>query len=110
MNPNPQQFDPEYVFPRDYAAFSHNIDLDLPTNCPSLETIQQYVKDNPTMVTCIGSHRKHIDRSFQLIMVPRNEIQESPEYCGILLQFLVPMPDKEKKEISRALVEAYDQL
>ena len=109
LNPKPTQINPGYVFPTDLYSYAYHNDSD--EELLPLAKLQEIAAEAETPITCIGSHREGEERTIQLIALPQS--MATPDLLQrelILVRFLVPVSEEEKKNIMGDLTDAYFEL
>ena len=110
LNPDPVEYDPDYLLPRDQYVLTHHVDLDGPA--PQLEELLQLVQQYKTPMICIGSHTPQSDRTLQLICLPPDYMPagQLPARMHLIVQYLIPLTESEREEIVNTLLQAYSQV
>ena len=106
LNPNPTQFKPGYIFPTDLYLYTYPNDRE--EELLPLEKLLELTEVAEVPIVCIGSHREEEDRTIQLISLPQSMATDDlrPQEL-ILVRFLVPVSEEEKKSIMDDLKENY---
>lgn len=107
INPNPQQYDREYLFPRDLYLLSYHVESN--EEMPSLRDVVDVLHHAQTACICIGSHKPELDRTIQILCLSKSMNPEDaiPGRVLLTIQFLVKISKSEKGEIINKLLDAY---
>lgn len=106
INPQPTQFTPGYVFPKDLYKYTYHVESG--EEMLPLEKLQTIAVEADSPIYCIGSHLEKVDRTLQLISLPQSMVTaELPPKALIAVRFLVPVTDNEKERILENLENAY---
>lgn len=109
LNPNPTQFKPGYVFPAD--LYLYILQNDGEKELLPLDELLEIAEAAEVPIVCIGSHREEEDRTIQLISLPQSMATSDllPQEL-ILVRFLVPVSEEEKRSIMDELTEKYFEI
>lgn len=106
LNPEPSQFMPGNVFPRDLYRYTHHNDSG--ESMLSLKELQKIAAETNAPITCIGSHREEEDRTIQLIVLPQAmAIPDLEPMELVVVRFLIPVTAAEKQKVMEELKREY---
>ena len=106
-NPCPKEYDQEHIFPRDIYSFAYSRDKGKAV--PELKEILNAVSGTQVPVVSIGSHKKRIDRTIVLGVLPdimSDDAGQRPEQA-LTIKFIGEVSAKERKEVINKLVNTY---
>ena len=109
LNPQPSQFVLNMVAPADLYLYHYIAGAGEALR--SEEEIRAIVCNTAAPIICIGSHTPDLDRSFQLLSLPPDEIVPGLEAADLLIvQILNSMSEEDEIEVVEHLRKAYYEL